>query len=124
MNNSIFKKSYLVTSLLVYFFVFISISFCITCSLSLFLWESPLTEEFIRLRAPRTFGNIFILSFLFTTILMILKYLIFDLPQHIKTNQSNVEEKINEADQALYYVKNSGKNAVKLFNEITNYKSM
>lgn len=36
----------------------------------------------------------------------------------------NVEEKINEADQALYYVKNSGKNAVKLFNEITNYKSM
>lgn len=94
MNNNIFKKSYLVTSLLVYFFVFISISFCITCSLSLFLWESPLTEEFIRLRAPRTFGNIFILSFLFTTILMILKYLIFDLPQHIKTNQSNVEEKI------------------------------
>ena len=94
MNNNIFKKSYLVTSLIVYFFVFISISFCITCSLSLFLWESPLTEEFIRLRAPRTFGNIFILSFLFTTILMILKYLIFDLPQHIKTNQSNVEEKI------------------------------
>lgn len=36
------------TSLLVYGFVFISISFIITCSIILFLQNAPLEEEFIR----------------------------------------------------------------------------
>ncbi|MBP3450701.1 MAG: HAMP domain-containing histidine kinase [Spirochaetaceae bacterium] len=37
-----------------------------------------MTEEFIRSRAPRTFSNVFILSFIFTCIVMIIKYYFFD----------------------------------------------
>ena len=89
MAKSIFDKRYIITSLFLYIIVFISISFILTCSLSLFLWDSPLSEEFIRIRAPKTFSNIFILSLLFTSILLLVKYLLFDKPQH-----KNLEDKI------------------------------
>ena len=78
MKNNSSKKSYLFTSLIVYFFVFVSIAFILTCCISLFLYDSPLSEEFIRERAPKTFGNIFILSFIFTYVLLLMKYIIFD----------------------------------------------
>ena len=75
-NN--FKKQKFLFSLMSYIFIFIGISFILTCSIILFLYDSPLTEEFIRSRAPRTFSNVFILSFIFTCIVMIIKYYFFD----------------------------------------------
>lgn len=75
-NN--FKKQKFLFSLMSYIFIFIGISFILTCSIILFLYNSPLTEEFIRSRAPRTFSNVFILSFIFTCIVMIIKYYFFD----------------------------------------------
>lgn len=73
-----FKKQKFLFSLMSYIFIFIGISFILTCSIILFLYDSPLTEEFIRSRAPRTFSNVFILSFIFTCIVMIIKYYFFD----------------------------------------------
>ena len=70
----------LVFSLMSYVFIFVMISFILTCSLILFLQGSPLPEEFIRQRAPRTFANIFILSFIFTILSLTFKYVVFDRP--------------------------------------------
>lgn len=77
-KNNNFKKQKFLFSLMSYIFIFIGISFILTCSIILFLYDSPLTEEFIRSRAPRTFSNVFILSFIFTCIVMIIKYYFFD----------------------------------------------
>lgn len=77
-KNNNFKKQKFLFSLMSYIFIFIGISFILTCSIILFLYDSPLTEEFIRSRAPRTFSIVFILSFIFTCIVMISKYYFFD----------------------------------------------
>ena len=69
-------------SLMSYVFIFLMISFILTCSIMLFLQGAPLPEEFIRRRAPRTFANIFILSFMFTIITMTIKYVAFDRPMN------------------------------------------
>ena len=93
MYKNSMDKGYIFTSLLVYFFVFVSISFILTCSLSLFLWDAPLSVDFIRASAPKTFSNVFILSFLFTCILMLVKYLVFDKPQQVNHKKQINEEK-------------------------------
>ena len=77
-KNNNFKKQKFLFSLMSYIFIFIGISFILTCSIILFLYNSPLTEEFIRSRTPITFSNVFILSFIFTCIVMIIKYYFFD----------------------------------------------
>ena len=61
-----------------YVLIFVGISFILTCSIILFLKGSNLSEDFIRQRAPATFSNIFILSFIFTFVAMVAKYYFFD----------------------------------------------
>ena len=61
-----------------YAIIFVGISFILTCSLMLFLSGSGISEEFVRQRAPQTFGNIFILSFVFTYITIGVKHIYFD----------------------------------------------
>ena len=77
-NTKFWKKRKIIFSLISYVFIFIGISFVLTCSIVLFLEGSPLPENFIRTRAPRTFSNIFILSFIFTYIVLAIKYYTFD----------------------------------------------
>ena len=77
-NTKFWKKRKIIFSLISYVFIFIGISFILTCSIVLFLEGSPLSENFIRTRAPRTFSNIFILSFIFTYIVLAIKYYTFD----------------------------------------------
>ena len=77
-NKKKIKKRRIIFSLISYIFIFVGISFILTCSIVLFLQGSPLPEDFIRSRAPRTFSNIFILSFIFTCIVLSIKYYYFD----------------------------------------------
>ena len=93
MGKGVFDKRYVIQSLFLYIIVFVSISFILTCSLSLFLWDAPLSVDFIRASAPKTFSNVFILSFLFTCILMLVKYLVFDKPQQVNHKKQINEEK-------------------------------
>ena len=79
-KTKFWKNRKIIFSLISYVFIFVGISFILTCSIVLFLHGSPLSEDFIRARAPQTFSNVFILSFIFTCIVMITKYLFFDRP--------------------------------------------
>ena len=69
-----------VFTLFSYVLIFVGISFILTCSILLFLTGSNLSPDFVRQRAPATFSNIFILSFLFTIIVRLVKYYFFDKP--------------------------------------------
>ena len=69
-----------VFTLFSYVLIFVGISFILTCSLMLFLSGSNISEDFVRQRAPTTFTNIFVLSFMFTVVTMLIKYYFFDKP--------------------------------------------
>ena len=69
-----------VFTLFSYVLIFVGISFILTCSLMLFLSGSDISEDFVRQRAPTTFTNIFVLSFMFTVVTMLIKYYFFDKP--------------------------------------------
>lgn len=74
-----------------YVLIFVGISFILTCSIILFLKGSNLSEDFIRQRAPATFSNIFILSFIFTFVAMVAKYYFFDKPlKNIQAAMKNI----------------------------------
>jgi signal transduction histidine kinase len=74
-----------------YVLIFVGISFILTCSIILFLKGSNLSEDFIRQRAPATFSNIFILSFIFTFVAMAAKYYFFDKPlKNIQAAMKNI----------------------------------
>lgn len=84
-NNNAFKTKRKILdsiafTLFSYVLIFVGISFILTCSIILFLKGSNLSEDFIRQRAPATFSNIFILSFIFTFVAMVAKYYFFDKP--------------------------------------------
>ena len=78
-----------VFTLFSYVLIFVGISFILTCSIMLFLSGSNLSEDFVRQRAPTTFTNIFVLSFMFTAIAMMVKYYFFDKP--LKNFQDGME---------------------------------
>ena len=90
MNKNKSKNQKLLFYFVSYIFIFVGISFILTCSIILFLHDSPLTEEFIRSRAPRTFSNVFILSFIFTCIAMSVKYCFFD--KHVSAIRKATDE--------------------------------
>lgn len=117
-------KSYLRTSLLVYGFVFISISFIITCSIILFLQNAPLEEEFIRQSAPRTFGNVFILSFVMTAVLLCMKYWFLDHPQQGQTQSLLEEHQKKLADFEADFISNVSHEMKTPLAVISNYTTL
>ena len=123
MNDPNFK-SYLRTSLLVYGFVFISISFIITCSIILFLQNAPLEEEFIRQSAPRTFGNVFILSFVMTAVLLCMKYWFLDHPQQGQTQSLLEEHRKKLADFEADFISNVSHEMKTPLAVISNYTTL
>ena len=110
MNKNKSKNQKLLFYFVSYFFIFVGISFILTCSIILFLHDSPLTEEFIRSRAPRTFSNVFILSFIFTCIAMSVKYCFFD--KQVSAIRKATDE-ISKGNYSYKIYKNSNMQGIK-----------
>lgn len=87
-NSKDFKKANVINCLS-FFLFFLGICFVSTANIILFFQNLDIPEQAIRLRAPRVFINIFILSFIFTAVTFFLRYF---------TNERHIREILNFTD--------------------------
>lgn len=89
-----------------------------------FLQNAPLEEEFIRQSAPRTFGNVFILSFVMTAVLLCMKYWFLDHPQQGQTQSLLEEHQKKLADFEADFISNVSHEMKTPLAVISNYTTL